>query len=152
MPSYLLRHHDRHGLPGYLPGTMESSQWFEQLDCGNVFRNAFSADCWILQNNQRPVRQAGYYASDVVLQQYALMSTRHGFAGCPPRQLRLQTVVNGSALRLLGCPGVRLSDFLSDCELGRFTARVLQGAGLVADGMEWRPDQRDLLLWLSVRP
>ncbi|ANY15126.1 C80 family cysteine peptidase [Bordetella pseudohinzii] len=153
-PGGDLWHFDWTGDPDQLPGTHEIFHRPGGGEAFNRFRNSFSPDTWVMQHNERPVKDAGYYATDAVLAQYAIVSQRQGFYGALPDRIVRHHITNLGALDLLNRPGGGrdLRGFLADTQNGRHTQRILDALGMQAQDMHWNPKTADLTVQVGRSP
>jgi hypothetical protein len=107
----------------------------------NFFANAYQKDAWVFVNNYRhQTPNARYYATDVVIMQYRLLSQNEGFFGRLPKTMERHNIVNEETLAFLnrseGMAEVsRTQGFLSSTDNGKSTARILEAFGMEAYGL-----------------
>lgn len=149
--SDTIEHRDLTQAPSHLPGTHE----IFHAPTGdpilyNRFLNAFSDDTWVLLNNTRSIKEVNYHASDAILAQFQIVSSKLGFPGILPNRIVLHRVSNQNSLDFIRQFPNDRTGFLSTTELGKCVQHLLVALGM--DCSDWHWDSTSRHLTLSVNP
>ncbi|CAJ48318.1 two-partner secretion domain-containing protein [Bordetella avium] len=109
----------------------------------NSFTNAYSPDTWIMQANYRRNKTPPYFASDVVLAQYAMMSKAYGYENERPSKIVQENIINTMTLDYLeDTDAPDLQEFLEETPLGKHTQHLLNGLQMHGTRLDWDPDDK----------
>lgn len=120
----------------------------------NRFTNVYSPDTWRMEANFRRNTEVPYYASDVTLAQYHLMSRKYGFEHVLPKQIVRANISNAVTLRFFLEQGDKLtvSRFLTETPNGKHTQRVLDALQMTATHLEWDPEKKTATVRVAPLP
>jgi insecticidal toxin complex protein TccC len=116
-------------------------------DNNNQFENTFTKEAWIFEANQRDKNNIDYYASDVGIFQYTIISRKNNFFGYLPQQIIRSNVINSATLdktkQLTNKSEELYKVFLNETENGKSTQRILASIKMRAVIVEIKYDELD---------
>lgn len=136
-----------------VPKELVQVSGFETILDFNLFTNSYSPDCWVMESNFREHKKVPYYASDVVLAQYHMMSQKYGFEGVLPKTIVRLNISNVNTLALFLEEGenATLAQFLTETPNGQHTQRVLDALQMKATRLEWDAEQETATIHVAPR-